>query len=168
MDLRYLWLAILPFIGGFAQAWQQAVTGRMRGVAGLARETSAPASVAASLLVNFSVGTITILTAYLIAAVVRGGVVLDQFPTNPWLYLVGPMAIVFAGVGPVVVRRIGVVVLGLGMIAGQTVGALVIDLAMGARPSGTTSAAAVLTLLAVAIPAIAAARRSSRERAGSA
>jgi transporter family-2 protein len=83
-------------------------------------------------------------------------------PTEPWLYLGGPIGVMFIAAAAVVVRVTGVLVLGLASIAGQVVGAVVIDLVLpteGARPGVATLVGVALTLVAVGIAAVAPGRR---------
>ncbi|MFI7597183.1 DMT family transporter [Actinoplanes sp. NPDC049681] len=144
-------LAALPLLAGLGIAWQQAVNGHVRVVAGSALVAG---------LVNFVTGTAVLLLAFAVSALLRG--VPSHLPAGPWwLYVGGTLGIVFIAVGAAVVRTIGVLLLGLGMIAGQVTGALLIDAlipAAAGTPGWNTVLGAALTLLAVGV-AVAPARR---------
>lgn len=163
-------LAVLPLLAGAGSAWQQAVNGRVRGVAsgvaGDPRGGAAPGVLAATFL-NFLVGTVALLLAYGVSVLVAGPPT-GSFPTNPWLYTGGVIGIVFIGTAAAVVHRIGVLLLGLGLIAGQIVGALVLDLVTpgAAAPAATTYVGAALTLVAVAVPAVVGAALARRHAGG--
>ncbi|MFC7548230.1 DMT family transporter [Plantactinospora sp. GCM10030261] len=144
---RALGLAALPALAGVGIAWQQAVNGRVRVASG---------SAVAATAVNFAAGTVALLAAGTVDVAVRGWPTVG-WPTEPWLYLGGPIGIVFIAVAAAVVRYIGVLLLGLATIAGQVGGALLIDLAVppqAGSPKPVTLVGAVLTLLAVGIAAI--------------
>lgn len=146
-DPRSLGFAALPLLAGIGVAWQQGVNGRVA----LAARSPWPAT-----LLNFAVGTVALLVALAIETAVRGGGPPGAFPDAPWLYIGGPLGIVFIAISAAVVHRIGVLLLGLGMIAGQVLGALALDaVAPGpaGRPDLLTLTGAALTLLAVRIAA---------------
>jgi transporter family-2 protein len=145
-----LGLATLPAVAGIAVAWQQAMNGRVQARAG---------ALTAALL-NFGVGTATLLACYAVVAAVRG--VPGRWPSGWWLYSGGVLGIVFVLAAVVVVRVIGVLMLGLGLIAGQVLGSLLLDAVAPARdaaPSGNEIVGALLTLVAVAVAALPAGRR---------
>jgi transporter family-2 protein len=137
-------LAVLPAVAGIGIAWQQAVNGRVR---------AASDSALVAGFVNFATGTAALLLAVTVSLAVRG--LPDALPTGDWwLYVGGPLGVVFIAVGAAVVRYTGVLLLGLGMISGQVTGALLIDLVMPAaagRPGWDTVAGAALTLVAVMV-----------------
>ncbi|GAB3143577.1 DMT family transporter [Micromonospora sonneratiae] len=146
-------LAALPALAGVGIAWQQAVNGRVRVAAGNALTATG---------VNFLTGTVALLVCYAINVAVRGWPA-GSLPTEPWLYLGGPIGIVFIGVAAAVVRFTGVLLLGLATIAGQVVGALLIDLlapTAGARPGPYPLLGVLLTLAAVAIAVLPSRRRA--------
>jgi bacterial/archaeal transporter family-2 protein len=151
-DPGVLVLAVLPLLGGVTVAWQQAVNGRVNVATG---------SALAATLVNFTAGTAAVLLAFAVTVGVRGWPT-GEPPTEPWLYLGGPIGVMFIAAAAVVVRVTGVLVLGLASIAGQVVGAVVIDLVLpteGARPGVATLVGVALTLVAVGIAAVAPGRR---------
>ncbi|MFE9652908.1 DMT family transporter [Micromonospora sp. NPDC006431] len=146
-DPRALALALLPLAAGVGIAWQQAVNGRVRGASG---------SALAATLVNFAVGTVALLATFAVEVAVRGrpGGVL---PSEPWLYLGGPIGIVFIALAAAIVRFTGVLLLGLATIAGQIVGAVLLDVALptaASHPGPATLLGAVLTLVAVLVAAL--------------
>ncbi|MEV1332797.1 DMT family transporter [Micromonospora costi] len=141
-------LAVLPLLAGVAIAWQQAVNGRVRVASGSALTAT---------LVNFTVGTAALLVAFAIDVAVRGWPA-GGLPAEPWLYLGGPIGIVFIAVAAAIVRFTGVLLLGLATIAGQIVGAVLLDIALptaASHPGFTTLAGAALTLVAVLVAALA-------------
>ncbi|MFI6760180.1 DMT family transporter [Micromonospora sp. NPDC050417] len=145
-DPAGLALALLPLLAGLGLAWQQAVNGRVRAASG---------SVVTATLVNFAVGTVALLVAFAVSASVRGWPT-GSLPTEPWLYLGGPIGILFIAIAAALVRFTGVLLLGLATIAGQVVGAVVIDVAAPGDASGPgpfTLLGAVLTLAAVLVAA---------------
>jgi transporter family-2 protein len=139
-----LGLAALPAVAGIAVAWQQAMNGRVQVKAGALAAT----------LVNFGVGTASLLVVYPVVAAVRG--LPDRWPAESWLYLGGPLGIAFVLATVAVVRVTGVLVLGLGLIAGQVLGSLALDLIAPAHDAGlavNTVIGAGLTLAAVVVAA---------------
>ncbi|MER7888281.1 DMT family transporter [Micromonospora sp. NPDC094482] len=152
-DPGALVLAVLPLLAGIGIAWQQAVNGRVRAAADSALTAT---------LINFAVGTTALLVAFAIDIAVRGWPA-GSLPTEPWLYLGGPIGIVFIALAAAIVRFTGVLLLGLATIAGQIVGAVLLDLALpteASHPSLTTLLGAALTLVAVLVAALAPARPS--------
>ncbi|WP_433653500.1 DMT family transporter [Micromonospora zamorensis] len=147
-DPGMLALALLPLIAGVGTAWQQAVNGRVRAAADSALTAT---------LVNFFVGTVTLLVAFAIDLAVRGWPT-GHLPSEPWLYLGGPIGIVFIAIAAAIVRFTGVLLLGLATIAGQIVGAVLLDLVSptaASHPGLNTLLGAALTMVAVLIAALA-------------
>ncbi|MBQ1038038.1 DMT family transporter [Micromonospora zamorensis] len=147
-DPGMLALALLPLVAGVGTAWQQAVNGRVRAAADSALTAT---------LVNFFVGTVTLLVAFAIDLAVRGWPT-GHLPTEPWLYLGGPIGIVFIAIAAAIVRFTGVLLLGLATIAGQIVGAVLLDLVSptaASHPGLNTLLGAALTMVAVLIAALA-------------
>jgi len=134
---------LLVLLAGLAVAVQTALTGRV---------TTALGDPTLAVLVNFLVGTAALaLLVGLLAGTGRLGA--PQWPGSWWLYLGGPIGVVFVTAAAVYVRVLGVLRLGLAAIAGQLLGALVLDVAApaGGGLSGWTVAGAALTLVAVAV-----------------
>jgi len=141
-----VWLLVMPFLAGIGIGWQQAVNGQVREVAH---------SPLTATFINFAVGTTVLLVITLIHSVSAGWP--DAMPTSWWLYLGGPIGVVFIAGAAVLVRITGVLLLGLSMIAGQLLASVVIDLVVpvaGHVISATTLGSAAITLVAVAIAAL--------------
>ncbi|NED54903.1 DMT family transporter [Micromonospora aurantiaca] len=151
-DPRALALALLPLAAGVGIAWQQAVNGRVRAASGSAMTAT---------LVNFTVGTAALLVTFAVDLAVRGRPA-GAFPDEPWLYLGGPLGIVFIALAAALVRFTGVLLLGLATIAGQIVGAVLLDLLLptaASHPGLDTLLGAALTMVAVLVAAFGPARR---------
>ena len=151
-DQRALALALLPLAAGVGIAWQQAVNGRVRAASGSAMTAT---------LVNFTVGTAALLVTFAVDLAVRGRPA-GAFPDEPWLYLGGPLGIVFIALAAALVRFTGVLLLGLATIAGQIVGAVLLDLLLptaASHPGLDTLLGAALTMVAVLVAAFGPARR---------
>ena len=151
-DPRALALALLPLAAGVGIAWQQAVNGRVRAASGSAMTATR---------VNFTVGTAALLVTFAVDLAVRGRPA-GAFPDEPWLYLGGPLGIVFIALAAALVRFTGVLLLGLATIAGQIVGAVLLDLLLptaASHPGLDTLLGAALTMVAVLVAAFGPARR---------
>ncbi|BCJ58568.1 DMT family transporter [Micromonospora endophytica] len=154
-DPATLGLALLPLVAGIGVAWQQAVNGRVR----MATESTLTAT-----FVNFTVGTTVLLAAFAVSVALRGRPP-GSLPAEPWLYLGGPVGVVFIAVAATVVRFTGVLLLGLATIAGQVIGAVLLDALFptaASRPGAATLLGALLTLAAVALAALGGRRRTGR------
>ncbi|RIV39475.1 DMT family transporter [Micromonospora radicis] len=146
-DPAALGLAVLPLLAGIAVAWQQAVNGWVRVITD---------STLTATGVNFAVGTLLLLAAFAVSVVLRGRPP-GGLPAEPWLYLGGPVGVVFIAVAAAVVRLTGVLLLGLATIAGQIVGAVLLDVLFptaASHPHATTYLGALLTIAAVAVAAL--------------
>lgn len=156
-----LWLALLPVLAGMSVAWQQAVNGVVGTFArhhGPAREGMLPAA-----LVNFAVGTVALVIAGTAELVMRG--LPRPLPGVPWLYLGGPLGVLFVSVAAAIVSITGVLLLGLGAVAGQLTGALLLDLFLPVghnQLSAATLTGTALTLVAVSVIALPGGRRTGR------
>lgn len=155
-----LWLALLPVLAGAGTAWQQAVNGRV----GVAARSEGPAGkgMLPATLVNFLVGTAALVIAAAVEVAVRG--LPHPLPGLPWLYLGGPLGVLFVGVAVAIVPVTGVLLLGLGAVAGQLLGALLLDLflpAAGEQLTVTTLIGTALTLMAVTVIALPGHRRGA-------
>lgn len=141
-----LGLAAIPALAGVGTAWQQAVNGRVQATAGSALTAT---------FVNFAAGTSVLVVALGVDVAVRG-LPTGTLPTQPWLYLGGPLGMIFIGIAAAVVRRTGVLLLGLSMISGQLVGALLLDEIVpeqGGRPAANIFVGIALALVAIVIAA---------------
>jgi bacterial/archaeal transporter family-2 protein len=130
-------LLLLVVLSGFLVAVQQALNGRVRAATG-------DASVAT--LLNFVVGTVALVGAWLLTAAVTGAGD-PAWPGEWWLYVGGPIGATFVAVAAVVVARVGVLRLGLALVAGQLVGAVLLDVLAPATDSGLAAATVVGTAL---------------------
>ncbi|MES2094550.1 MAG: DMT family transporter [Actinomycetota bacterium] len=140
------WMLLLPFAAGLAVAVQQAVNGQVRRIAGSALTAT---------FMNFLVGTIVLS----VAAVVHGAFVgvPDRWPTDPVLFLGGPIGVAFIGAAVRVVRITGVLLLGLGSVAGQLAASIVLDVVVPTTVRTVVTSTVIgtlLTLVAVAIAAL--------------
>ena len=142
-----LGLAVLPALAGFGVAWQQAVNGRVREAAGAAL----PAA-----FVNFATGTTALGVAFAVDVGLRG-LPAGHLPVEPWLYLGGPLGVLFIAVAASVVRLTGVLLMGLAMIAGQLLAAVALELVVpgtAGHAGAYTVGGVAITLLAVGVAAL--------------
>jgi len=147
-------LALLPLVGGVGIAWQQAVNGQV----------SATGGPWAATWVNFAVGTTWLTVAFLVAVVVHGPP--DRLPSIWWLYLGGPIGVVFISAAAALVRVHGVLVLGLCVVCGQVGASLVVDQLAGTTPLGTlTVVGAAITVLGVLLAGLGTRHRRPPRRA---
>lgn len=146
-----VWLLVFPFLAGAGVGWQQAVNGQVRHHSGSALTAT---------FVNFTVGTTVLAVASIVVIAIVG--LPRQPPTDWWLYLGGPIGVVFIGGAAILVHVTGVLLLGLATISGQLVASVVIDLvvpAPGHEIVATTIIGTALTIVAVGIAALPARRR---------
>lgn len=144
-DVQALALAALPALAGLGISWQQGMNGFVRQAAGSALPPT---------LINFAVGTGALVIMLAVSVAFRG--MPGPLPTEPWLYVGGPLGVLFIAIAAAVVKRIGVLLLGMGTIAGQICGALVIDAVVPAEagpPDLHTVLGATLALAAIALAA---------------
>ncbi|MGH3770892.1 MAG: DMT family transporter, partial [Pseudonocardiaceae bacterium] len=156
-----LWPAVLPALAGVGTAWQQAVNGRV----GAAARDGGPAlaGMLPAALVNFVVGALALMLAWAVEIALRGPP--RPLPAQPWLYLGGPLGVLFIGAAAAIVPVTGVLLLGLGSVTGQLLGAVLLDLFLPTsdeRLTATTLIGTALALVAVAVIAL-----PGRHRAGS-
>lgn len=148
-----LWPAVLPALSGVGTAWQQAVNGR---VGAAARDDGgALAGMVPAALINFVVGALALVLVSAVEIALRG--LPRPLPAQPWLYLGGPLGVLFIGAAAAVVPITGVLLLGLGTVAGQLVGAVLLDLFLPTSDdhlTATTLIGTALTLVAVAVIAL--------------
>lgn len=148
-----LWLVALPALAGVGIAYQQAVNGR---VAAAARGGGHPlAGMLPAALVNFTVGILALVLVTAVEVTIRG--LPGPLPAQPWLYLGGPLGVLFIGTAAALVPITGVLLLGLGTIAGQLIGAVLLDLFVPAgvgHLTATTLIGTGLTLVAVTVIAL--------------
>lgn len=139
-------LMVLPFVAGLGAAWQQAVNGRVKAVAGSALTAT---------VINFAVGTVVLTVVMLVHAASAGWPA--ALPSEPWLYVGGALGCIFIAGQAMLVRVLGVLVLALCGVAGQLVAALALDLLLPTadRPVDiATIGGTVLALVAVVVASI--------------
>jgi transporter family-2 protein len=155
-DVSWLYVG-LALAAGAAVAFQAAFNGRLSVASG-------QPTVAA--LVNFSVGLV-VLTVVLAASLTVGGHAWSVPPPlagHGWLYLGGPLGVVFVVSAAWSVRALGILLFSLVVIAGQLIGALVLDLVAPTTGSEVTPGVLVGVLLtagAVGLAALPGRRRRS-------
>ena len=140
-----LWWALLPAVAGLGLAWQAAVNGLVR------MESD---HLVVPTLVNFSVGTVALLFAALVDALVRG--LPGALPGEWWYYVGGPLGMIAIVTAVAAVKFTGVLLLGLASVAGQLTGAVLLDIIVPTG-GGLTLASVLgtsLTMVAVGIAAI--------------
>jgi transporter family-2 protein len=140
-----LWLAVLPATAGLGMAWQTAVNGLVRGVAG---------DVVVPTMVNFLTGTAALIVACAVDLALRGTPV--ALPGQWWLYAGGVLGIGAIMTAVFAVRLIGVLLLSLSSVAGQLIGAVGLDIVVpttgGLSPVSVIGA--TITMVAVAVAAV--------------
>jgi transporter family-2 protein len=120
----------LLFAAGAASAVQQAANGQLR---------MAADDVIVAVFVNFVVGTL----ALMIVVVASGEFSVASWPHTPWLYLGGPLGLIYILVGAATVRTLGVLRFVLAAVAGQLLASIVIDAAWP-EPGTTLRVATVI------------------------
>ncbi len=148
-------LCLLPLLAGAGTSWQQAVNGRVSAVGG-------PVAAAFN---NFVVGVLVLLVLLVVALLVAPGDLRGP-PGTWWLYVGGPVGVLFITLAARLVSIHGVLVLGLCTVAGLVVGSLLID-ALGPDPEvgPLTVVGALLALAGVGVGAASSARAARRRRA---
>ncbi len=149
-DQQASWVLAAALVAGGGVAIQQAINGRV---------ASATGQPFAATTVNFVVG-LAALTFVLSLQALLGNVVLPEWPSTWWLYLGGPIGVLFIALAAWAVKPLGVLAFGLLAIAGQLLGALVLDLTLPSAVEPDLSLLLGLTLLAVAVVLAATASRS--------
>ena len=127
------------FVAGATTAVQQAANGQLRMISD---------DVVVASFVSFLVGSL----ALVVAGFVTGDFASRSLPSAAWLYLGGPLGVVYILVGAATVKRLGVLRFMLGVVAGQLLAAVVIDAAWPAPHTtlrATTIAGAVVTFVGV-------------------
>lgn len=114
--VSHLWMVGFALVGGVMIAWQAGVNGHLNRVAG---------SGLVAALANFASGTAALVVVAVVAVLTVG--VPTVWPDQIWLYLGGPLGVIFIALASYFVQLIGVLLLGLANIAGQLIGALLLD-----------------------------------------
>ncbi len=107
---------VLTVLVGAVVAFQQAINGRLNVVTGRPLATS---------WINFSIGSMVLTTA-LVINLLNGGHI-SKLPSNPWLYLGGPLGLFYIAISAYVVKHMGVLNFILFSVTGQLIGALLLD-----------------------------------------
>jgi transporter family-2 protein len=131
-------LVVLAGAGTSVQSALNGVVGRSAGVP------------LAATLINFAVGTVTLVLLFAVLVVVRG-LHVSGWPGEPWLYVGGVLGIVFVSVNVVAVRVLGVLRTALVIVAGQLIAAVALDVLSGVALSGWLLAGAALTVAGVVV-----------------
>lgn len=151
-----LWMLVLPVAAGVGVAWQQATNGRLR------QKVGDPLT---ATLVNFTGGTLILVTAALVHVAIVGGP--RPWPSEPWIYAGGALGVVYIVMSAALVAYTGVLLLALGTVAGQLITAVVLDALWPASASpgfAQEVATVVVALLAVTVAASPWRRPSGRNR----
>jgi transporter family-2 protein len=132
-------LFFLLFVAGATSAVQQAANGQLRVLSD---------DVVVASFVSFLGGSL----ALVIATFAKGEFVASSFPGAAWLYLGGPLGVIYILAGAATVRALGVLRFVLGVVSGQLLAAVVIDAvwpAPGITLRAATVVGAVVTLFGV-------------------
>ncbi|WP_431795343.1 DMT family transporter [Microbacterium enclense] len=149
-----VWMLVVPAIAGAGVAWQQGTNGRLR------LRVQSPL---AATVVNFAGGTAVLVVAALVHGAIVGAP--RALPADPWLYLGGPIGVVYIFLSSVIVQRTGVLVLGLGSVVGLLTTSVVLDAlspAPAAPPTPLAILAAAVAIAGVVVAAVPWRRRRSR------
>lgn len=119
-----VWMLVLPFLAGAGIAWQQATNGR------LGQKVGNPLT---ATLVNFIGGTAALATAAAIHIAVAGAP--ETILVDGWMYLGGPIGVLYIFLSAAIVRVTGVLLLGLGSVVGLLAMSVVLD-AVWPAPAG--------------------------------
>lgn len=126
-------LFLLLVAGGAASAIQQGANGQLR----VAADDLVTASV-----ISFVSGSV----ALVVATVIAGDLTSLHWPSAAWLYLGGPLGVVYILIGATVVKVLGVLRFALAVVAGQLISSVAID-ATWPEPGTTLRAATVIGAL---------------------
>lgn len=149
-----VWMLVVPVIAGAGVAWQQGTNGRLR------LRVQSPL---AATVVNFAGGTAVLVVAALVHGAIVGAP--RALPADPWLYLGGPIGVVYIFLSSVIVQRTGVLVLGLGSVVGLLTTSVILDAvwpAPAAPPTPLAILAAAVAIAGVVVAAVPWRRRRSR------
>jgi transporter family-2 protein len=122
-------LYLLLILAGAASAVQQAANGQLRVIS----------DVVVASFISFLGGTL----ALVIATFATGQFDASSFPSPVWLYLGGPLGVIYILVGAATVRALGVLRFVLGVVSGQLLAAVAID-SVWPAPGITLRAATVI------------------------
>lgn len=140
------WMLVLPFLAGIGIAWQQATNGRLR------QRIGSPLT---ATLVNFTCGTVVLGLAAVIHVLAAGAP--ESYPSELWLYIGGPVSVIYIFISAAIVPQTGVLLLGLGAVVGQLLTSLAIDAiwpAVAGPGVGQALLMVSIALLSVAVVAV--------------
>jgi transporter family-2 protein len=132
-------LYVVLFLGGVTSAIQQAANGQLRVVAD---------DVVVASFISFLGGAI----ALVVVVLVSGEFSIHHWPSTPWLYLGGPLGLVYVLAGAATVRVLGVLRFVLAALSAQLITGVVLDAAWpepGTALRATTVVGAALTVFGV-------------------
>jgi transporter family-2 protein len=107
---------VVTLVVGVVDAFRQALNGRVNVVATRPLATT---------FLNFFMGTFVLAIA-LVINLGNGGSI-GHLPTAPWIYLGGPIGVIFIATSAFAVKHMGILNFVLSSVTGQLVGALVLD-----------------------------------------
>ncbi|MGL4256062.1 MAG: DMT family transporter [Microbacterium sp.] len=149
-----LWMLVLPFLAGIAIAWQQATNGRLR------QRVGTPLT---ATFVNFTGGTALLVVAAAVHVAIVGPP--RALPSEWWLYLGGPLGVVYIFVSAAIVQYTGVLLLGLGAVVGQLLASVLLDAVWPAPASpGLVQELAMVVVALASVVVAAVPWRSLRRR----
>ena len=153
-----IWAVALVLVAGAATAVQSAVNGQVASKTGDALAATS---------VNFAVGLSALLVALAVEHLAGHVWVAPPAPwEQPWLWLGGPVGVLFIASAALVVKPLGVLLFGLLNIAGQLAGSLVSDLVFPTQ--GTVVTWQLLAGMALTAGSVALAATRPRRRRSSA
>ena len=107
---------VMTLVVGVVISFQQAFNGRVNVVAQRPLATA---------FLNFLMGTFVLAIA--LAFNLSNGGSIGHLPSNPWIYLGGPIGVIFIATSAFAVKHMGILNFVLSSVTGQLVGALVLD-----------------------------------------
>jgi len=125
-------LLLLPLLAGLGLGAQQAVNGRVSRLSGFAGSAT---------LINFTVGTTTLLITLLVSLPFIG--LPESLPSTWWLWAGGAVGGMLIVIQVTTVSIIGVLGLGVSLVSGQLAGSILLDVFAPVAASGITPATLV-------------------------
>lgn len=141
----------LPLVAGVIAGFQQAVNGRVNGVAQSAMSAT---------LINFAVGTGALFIAFVISLPFIA--LPESLPTQWWLWVGGISGIGLIYLQAKTVSIIGVLALGVTLVTGQLAGSLLFDVFAPVGDVGVSAATIIGTLITLAGAIVVALARAPR------
>lgn len=137
---------LVSVVVGVVGAFQQAINGRLNVI------STRPLATA---LVNFTV-SFFVLSFALIISFMAGSKFISP-PHSPWIYLGGPLGVIFIAVSAFVIKQMGVLNFLMFSVAGQLVGALLLDWLVPTTKgavNGYLITGTVMTLVSIALSSL--------------